>query len=73
MEEIYLRYYTQMNKPFKMPDGTYLVTQVRHQIALLKAPVKYRDFLLAQRCGCCGNSSTCFRVATQAEIDTWLE
>ena len=72
-DDIYFRYYTQANKSFRMPDGTVLVTIVKNRLALLKAPVQYRDFLLSQRCGCCGNSHQCFRVASEAEVAEWLK
>lgn len=54
------------------PSGNAYVYTCKHNISI--AFVEERDvpWMLDKKTGCCGNARKKFSVATQAEVDTWL-
>ena len=63
------------NKPIQLyaalDNGHQYVTSVRHDLSIVEVANEDVQQLLNKRCGCCDSYYSCFRLASQTEVDLW--
>jgi hypothetical protein len=69
----WLYYKPRNNAYIEMPDGRGYVVSMKNNIPLVEVDENSIGHLLLKRCGCCGNSGPCFRIATEDEVKKYLE